>query len=247
MCRDMIRSGQSPNKNFMNVHVRPVESRRLYQQIADQIRELIQAGAFEVGSRLPAERDLAQQLGVSRPSVREALIALDVEGNVEIRSGSGVYVCSQPQPAAPRAAPVLGESPRELMQARAALESAVVLIACTQATSEQVARLREIVRKMGDENARSRPPIDLDRQFHVTIAEMTGNSVMVRLIAELFDERHSPLFAKLRSRYENSRTWRIAVKEHAAIVRAIEARDPLGAQAAMLTHLRASETRWVGG
>jgi GntR family transcriptional regulator, transcriptional repressor for pyruvate dehydrogenase complex len=243
----MIRSGQSPNKSFMNVQVRPVESRRLYQQIADQIRELIQAGAFEVGGRLPAERELAQQLGVSRPSVREALIALDVEGNVEIRSGSGVYVCNQPQPAARKSVPVLGESPRELMQARAAFESAVVVIACSQATAEQVARLREIVRKMGTENARSRPPVDLDRQFHMTVAEMTGNSVMVRLIAELFDERHSPIFAKLRSRYDNTRTWRAAVKEHVAIVRAIEARDPLGAQAAMLTHLRASETRWVGG
>jgi GntR family transcriptional repressor for pyruvate dehydrogenase complex len=230
----------------MNLHVRPVESRRLYQQIADQIRELIQAGAFEVGSRLPPERELAQQLGVSRPSVREALIALDVEGNVEIRSGSGVYVCMQPQPAARSAVPPLGDSPRELMQARAALESAVVVIACSNATPELVARLGEIVKKMEAENARSHPPIDLDRQFHITVAEMTGNSVMVRLVADLFDERHSPLFAKLRSRYENSRTWRSAVKEHLAIVRAIEARDPLGAQAAMLTHLKASELRWVG-
>jgi GntR family transcriptional repressor for pyruvate dehydrogenase complex len=231
----------------MNLHVRPVESRRLYQQIADQIRELIQAGAFEVGSRLPPERELAQQLGVSRPSVREALIALDVEGNVEIRSGSGVYVCTQPQPATARSAvPALGDSPRELMQARAALESAVVVIACSNATPEQIARLGEIVKKMEAENARSRPPIDLDRQFHLTVAEMTGNSVMVRLVADLFDERHSPLFAKLRSRYENSRTWRAAVKEHLAVVRAIEARDPLGAQAAMLTHLKASELRWVG-
>jgi GntR family transcriptional repressor for pyruvate dehydrogenase complex len=244
--KDMIRSGQSPNKRLMNLHVRPVESRRLYQQIADQIRELIQAGAFEVGSRLPPERELAQQLGVSRPSVREALIALDVEGNVEIRSGSGVYVCKQPRSAARIAVPALGDSPRELMQARAALESAVVVIACSQATAEQVARLSEIVKKMGAENARSRPPIDLDRQFHVTVAEMTGNSVMVRLVADLFDERHSPLFAKLRSRYENSHTWRAAVKEHLAIVRAIEARDPLGAQAAMLTHLKAAELRWVG-
>jgi GntR family transcriptional regulator, transcriptional repressor for pyruvate dehydrogenase complex len=169
-----------------------------------------------------------------------------VEGNVEIRSGSGVYVCSQPQPATRKAVPVLGESPRELMQARAALESAVIVIACSHATREQIARLHEIVVKMSAENARSHPPIDLDRQFHITVAEMTGNSVMVRLIGELFDERHSPIFAKLRSRYDNSRTWRAAVKEHGAIVRAIEARDPLGAQAAMLAHLRASELRWVG-
>ena len=69
-----------------------VEPQRLYRQIADQLRTLIQSGEFVAGSRLPAERDLAKQLGVSRPSVREALIALEVEGWVEVRTGSGVYV-----------------------------------------------------------------------------------------------------------------------------------------------------------
>ena len=75
--------------------LKQVDNRRLYQQIADQIRTLIREGNFPVGSRLPPERDLAQQLGVSRPSVREALIALEVEGSVEVRMGAGVYVCAQ--------------------------------------------------------------------------------------------------------------------------------------------------------
>ena len=69
-----------------------VEPQRLYRQIAGQLRALISQGELAVGSRLPAERDLAKQLGVSRPSVREALIALEVEGWVEVRTGSGVYV-----------------------------------------------------------------------------------------------------------------------------------------------------------
>ncbi|MDP3706832.1 MAG: GntR family transcriptional regulator, partial [Polaromonas sp.] len=69
-----------------------VEPQRLYRQIAGQLRALISQGELAVGSRLPAERDLARQLGVSRPSVREALIALEVEGWVEVRTGSGVYV-----------------------------------------------------------------------------------------------------------------------------------------------------------
>ena len=69
-----------------------IEPRRLYRQIADQIRALIRSGEFAVGSRLPPERDLAKQLGVSRPSVREALIALEVEGLVDVRIGSGIYV-----------------------------------------------------------------------------------------------------------------------------------------------------------
>ena len=77
-----------------------VEARRLYRQVADQLRALIDSGEYRVGSRLPTERDLAEQLKVSRPTVREALIALEVEGRVRIRVGSGIYV-SEPAALAP--------------------------------------------------------------------------------------------------------------------------------------------------
>jgi GntR family transcriptional regulator, transcriptional repressor for pyruvate dehydrogenase complex len=230
----------------MSAQFKQVEPRRLYQQIADQIRELIQQGGFDVGTRLPPERDLAQQLGVSRPSLREALIALDVEGSVEIRSGSGVYVCTPPERPA-RESAALGESPSELMQARAALEGSVVVLACARVTAEALERLRGIVNDMRAEVTRLRAPIEPDRLFHLTVAEMTGNSVLVRLVGELFDERHSPISAKLRSRYENRRTWNMAVKEHEAVLRALEARDPLAAESAMRSHLKMSEERWVGG
>lgn len=226
--------------------LKPTDPPRLYQQIADQIKALIAQGAFQVGERLPAERELAVLLGVSRPSLREGLIALDVQGNVEIRGGSGVYVCPQPGPRAPKATPELGESPRELMQARAALESAVMILACAHGTDKQLKQLRTIVARMGADTERSSAALELDRRFHITLAEMGGNSVIARIIAELFDERHSPISAKLSSRYENARSWKAAVKEHEAILRALETRDPIAAQAAMLSHLRASELRWVG-
>jgi GntR family transcriptional regulator, transcriptional repressor for pyruvate dehydrogenase complex len=223
------------------------DPRRLYQQIADQIKELISNEPFNVGDRLPAERDLAVQLGVSRPSLREALIALDVQGNVEIRGGSGIYVCPQPEARAAKATPELGESPRELMQARSAIESAVMILACAHGTPAQLKKLRNIVSRMRAETERNRAPLlDLDRRFHMTLAEMSGNSVMARIIGELFDERHSPISAKLSSKYETPRTWKQAMQEHEAILRALEARDPIAAQAAMLSHLRASELRWVG-
>ena len=225
---------------------KPTEPRRLYQQIADQIKDLIAQGDFQVGDRLPAERELAVLLGVSRPSVREGLIALDVQGNVEIRGGSGVYVCPQPGPRTAKATPELGESPRELMQARSALESAVMILACAHGKAEHLKQLRTIVSRMRAETERNRVPLELDRRFHVTLAEMGGNSVLARIIAELFDERHSPISAKLSSKYENPRTWKAALKEHEAILRALEARDPIAAQAAMLSHLHASELRWVG-
>src|SRR3954453_6245573 len=111
----------------MSVQLKQVEPRRLYQHIADQIRELIEKGGFDPGTRLPPERDLAQQLGVSRPSLREALIALDGGGGVEVRSGSGVFV-SAAQPDRPvRRTAAMGESPSQLMEARSIIEGELVV------------------------------------------------------------------------------------------------------------------------
>lgn len=225
---------------------RPVESRRLYQHIADQIRELIDRGGFEAGTRLPPERDLAQQLGVSRPSLREALIALDVEGRVEVRSGSGVYVSAMKPDRAPGRTAAMGESPSQLMEARSVIEGEVVMLACARITEEPLARLRGLLKDMEAAIERRRTRVDLDRQFHLTLAEVSGNSVLSRLVGELFDERHSPISAKISSRFESTRTWKAALKEHEAILKAVEARDPIAAQAAMRAHLKASAMRWVG-
>ena len=230
----------------MALQLKPVESRRLYQKIADQIRDLIEQGGFEVGTRLPPERDLAQQLGVSRPSLREALIALDVEGRVEVRSGSGVYVSSAASAPSPKSTESLGESPSQLMEARSVIEGEVAILACARVTDELLARLRQIVTSMETEINRRATRVDLDRQFHLTLAEMAGNAVLFRIVGELFDERHSPISAKISSRFETTGTWKSAFKEHEAILKAVEVRDPIGAQAAMRAHIRASTLRWVG-
>jgi GntR family transcriptional repressor for pyruvate dehydrogenase complex len=224
---------------------KPVESRRLYQQIADRIRELIDRGGFEPGTRLPPERDLALQLGVSRPSLREAMIALDVEGRVEVRSGSGVYVSAARTDPAPARTDAMGESPSQLMEARSVIEGEVVALACARAAPEALARLRGILKDMAAALERRGARVDLDRHFHLTLAEMTGNAVLVRLVEQLFDERHSPISAKISSRFESTLTWRAALGEHEAVLKAIEARDPIAAQAAMRVHLQASALRWV--
>ena len=101
-----------------------IEPRRLYRQIADQIRGLIKSGEFPAGARLPPERDLAKQLGVSRPSVREALIALEVEGLVEVRIGSGIYVLASPSSAGESASESDAPAgPFELLRARYVIEA----------------------------------------------------------------------------------------------------------------------------
>lgn len=229
----------------MPATIKPVETRRLYQHIADQIRALLLNGNYPVGYRLPPERDLALQLGVSRPSLREALIALEIAGSVEIRMGSGVYVCST-HGRAPKPTAAFGESPSELMQARAAIEGAVVLMACAQATPEKLAQLSVHLEAMRQDVSQGKAPLENDRAFHLCLAAMSGNSVMFRLVTELFDERHSPISAQLSGHFESSATWQIAIAEHESICQAITDRNPLAAELAMRSHLKASEVRWVG-
>jgi GntR family transcriptional repressor for pyruvate dehydrogenase complex len=228
----------------MNGQAKIMEPRRLYQQIADQIRELIDSGEFLAGARLPAERELAQRLGVSRPSLREALIALEIDGSVEIRMGSGVYVSSEPAQS-PSRTKSLGESPSELMQARAALEGTTIVLAASRIDAAALETLRATLDAMRSEIETGRKPLDQDRQFHVIIAEQSGNSVLARLVGDLFDERHSPISAQFRVKFEDKDTWIFALQEHEAILAALEAKDPLLAQAAMHSHLDSSRRRWV--
>ncbi|ANG97662.1 GntR family transcriptional regulator [Brucella pseudogrignonensis] len=228
----------------MSEHIGSVEPRRLYQQIADRVRLLIREGHFPAGSRLPAERELAHQLGVSRPSLREALIALEIAGNVEIRMGSGIYVAAE-ETRLPAQGGSIGESPLEIMQARSLIEGSAVIMACSQINTEALERLRGNLDAMRLQIEAERKPIELDRQFHLIIAEQSGNSVVARIVRDLFDERHSPLTAQMRTRYENAETWTYALAEHEKIYAALEARDPLLAQAAMRTHLDTSKQRWM--
>ncbi|GAB4071317.1 FadR family transcriptional regulator [Ancylobacter sonchi] len=226
----------------MNI-IRTAE-RRLYQQVADQIRGLILSGDFSTGSRLPAERELAQQLGVSRPSLREALIALEIDGTVEIRMGSGIYVTGAGE-RRPLAVAATGESPVELMEARATVESAVAALAAARITPLALQAMRSILDAMRADIEEERKPLDHDRQFHLAIAGQTGNSVIVRLVAELFDERHSPMSSQFRAHFDTPVNWLSALAEHEAILAALEVRDGPLAEALMRVHLAESKRRWL--
>lgn len=217
------------------------DSRRLYRQIADRLRAAIDGGEFGRGSRLPAERDLARQLGVSRPSVREALIALEVEGLVEVRMGSGVYVseCARAAPPVPASA----ESPLETLRARELIEGELASRAAGSARPGLLQGLRGALRQMQADLDAGRPPTQGDRLFHLRIAEAAGNGVLTRIVTDLYDERRNPLFEQLGSHFENLPSWRLALAEHDAVVDAIAARDADAARAAMSRHLRQSHDR----
>src|ERR1700704_1923429 len=124
-----------------SVPLEAVEARRLYRQVADQLRALIDSGEYAGGSRLPTERDLAEQLKVSRPTVREALIALEVEGRVRIRVGSGIYVAEPTAAASLLSVSAVIEGPFELLRAREFIEGAIAEQAARVAKPEDIARI----------------------------------------------------------------------------------------------------------
>ena len=149
--------------------LQPVEPQRLYRQIAEQLRAGIAKGEFAVGARLPAERDLATQLGVSRPSVREALIALEVEGWVEIRTGSGIYVLDRSARTTPQSAPVQLAAtewgPLELIRARRLVEGEVAALAARLAKRKDIDAMVKAVQAMEADASKAVMPLDGDARF----------------------------------------------------------------------------------
>lgn len=215
--------------------------RRLYRQVADQLRQLFDSGEYAAGDRLPTERELAERMGISRPTIREALIALEVEGRVRIRVGSGIYVTEPPCSAPPSNA---GEGPFELLRAREFIEGAIAEEAAQHVKAEHIRFLDKVLGRMDRQRHPTRTTISLDREFHAGIAAILGNAVLVRVVGDLFDQRMNPYFERLSSYFEDRTTWQAALEEHRAVRDALAAHDAGGAKAAMRHHLRLSQERF---
>ena len=222
--------------------IQAVESRRLYRQIADQIAALIERGEYGEGERLPPERDLAKQLGVSRPSVREALIALEVEGYVEVRVGSGVYVVG---PDRTKASQLPADSgPFELIRARWIIEAECAALAAKHATRAQVRAMEDALDDMASQRDRNTLPLAADKQFHLRIAEASGNSALALVVRTLWEQRTGPLFLRLEHHFDTPALWTVAIREHREIVAAIARHDSAGARAAMRRHMDQAARRF---
>lgn len=223
--------------------LQPLEPQRLYRQIAEQLRAGMLSGEYAVGHRLPAERELAVQLGVSRPSVREALIALEMEGWVEVRTGSGVYVLERNQGSKGTPVAAAEWGPLELIRARRVVEGETAALAATLAQPEHLAAMDQALQTMREEAALGQPPLEGDRAFHSAIVQACGNAVLVETVHSFWDARRGPLFTRLGGYFETPRSWRTALKEHQTILAAIRAQDPVAARAAMHAHMDKSHHR----
>lgn len=212
-------------------------STRIYARVSGNLLERISNGEFAIGARLPPERELAQFYAVSRPTIREAIIALEVDGVVSVRQGSGVYViATQPRSG------IAGETdigPFELLEARRAIEGEACALAATQIDSMQLQRLDALVAEMHGDNqdddiARSE---QADRRFHLLIAEASGNSAMAAVVDMLWDMRFRSPQSRMLTTKAHAAGVKPRVEEHVAIVDALKRGDPELARAAMRLHL----------
>lgn len=208
---------------------------KLYQQLAASLEEAIAVRRYAVGERLPAERELAEDFGVSRPTVREAMLALEIRGLVEVRHGSGVYVTKSS--AGPVTNQELDIGAFELTEARALFEGEAAALAAATITDQELRELEAIVDEMVSENEGENKGEQADRRFHLAIAEATRNSAIVTVVEQLWDLRYrSPL-----CRHMLDRARAVGVKplidQHRTILDALTARDPKRARRAMRDHL----------
>ena len=210
-----------------------VESRRLYRQIAEQIAQLIESGEFLPGTRLPAERELASSLGVSRASVREAIISLEISGLVEVRVGTGIFVTAPERQAA---ACDVGPGPFELLQARKLIEGEIAAVAAAKASAADVAALRDCVARMQAHVEDFAAREASDRDFHLQIAKATGNGSLELVVEGLWDQR-AELWRRTQQHFHTPELAQKTIRDHAAILKAIAAHDADGARAAMHRHL----------
>jgi DNA-binding FadR family transcriptional regulator len=215
---------------------------RLYRMIADQIAGRIRAGDFPRGRRLPSERDLAEQLQVSRASIREALIALEIEGYVEVRVGTGVFVADKegagaasaagPNASAAQSADDIG--PFDLLEARLLIEPECAGMAAQHATPAQLAAIREAHEGMSLTDSPGRH----DREFHGAIAAACGNAALAAAVGHLWNlTQSSSVYRRMQDYFVDAKVWAVAHAEHQRILTAIVARDPMRARHAMHAHL----------
>jgi len=211
---------------------------RTYVGLAKQIYDLITAGGVAPRARLPSERTLAERFGVSRTLVREAIIALEMQGVVEVRVGSGIYVAEAPEARSVTFELPRGPGPIETLRARGVIESGIAALAATERKDSDLdllfAALRSMRENMHDKAANEAA----DREFHLAIARATGNEVLRLVVTAMWDNsRADPLWKKIEEHFHTPALREASQQDHQRIFSAIVARDAAAARSAMHAHL----------
>lgn len=218
--------------------LKPIEKTRVYEAAVDQIKDQIEGGEWPAGTQLPSERELAEQLGIGRPSVREALRVLEVMGLIEIRPGQGSFV-SERSPGAQQMQLLQSmlredEYVVELLEVRELLETQIASLAAQSATEDDIECMEEILEQMKESVSDGGTGADENVEFHLALTRAVGNRVLFEVHQLLLKLSRDPVerFFQVPGRLTRS------LEGHREILDAIKERNPHKAQQAMLTHMR---------
>lgn len=213
---------------------------RPYQEAGMMLRNMIVQYQYNIGQRLPPEREIAALLNVSRTTVREALIMLEIEGLVEVRRGAGIFVTGEPDATHPQSAGYQSAGPFELLQARQLLESNIAEFAALQATREDIINMRQALlleEQFLASNAAEQTE-NADKNFHLAVAQATHNSMLVELFNQSWQWReNNPLWVQLHRHIDNPHYRREWLDDHRRILAALVKKDASAAKLAMWQHL----------
>ncbi len=206
---------------------------RLYQQLVAKMLESLDSGEYPVGSRLPSERELSERFGVGRPTVREAIIALEVQGRVEVKTGSGAYVLQDNHVNNLKR----NFSPFELTEARVLIEGEASALAASMITSEQLNELEGALDEMARENEQGDLTSELaDRKFHKIISQATHNRILTNTINYLWDIQEHSAEIQLAHQAVCKTDAQRRLNEHRAIFDSLAKGDSQAARIAMRNH-----------
>jgi DNA-binding FadR family transcriptional regulator len=225
--------------------IKPIETKKRYALVIDQIIDLIKQGSFKKGDRLPPERIMAKKLGVSRPSVREAYSALEIAGILESRVGSGTYVQSERindffekkiNDIATKE-----ESPYEIISLRKIIEPEIVALAAKNAKPENISEIESILRKMKSQIKEGQSyTLDTDRMFHIAVAKASGNSVLLHTLQFILDLTEEDLWKKIREQIIKTPEHSIKdIDYHEKVFNCIKNKDIKNARVIMKKHFTA--------
>lgn len=209
---------------------------RLYLAVVDRLKRAIESGVYPVGGRLPSERELAEELGVSRPVIREAIIVLESRGMVQTRHGAGVFV----QADAESAGGAIFDSdsgPFEVIEARRLLEGEIAALAAALVTERQIAEMQRLIDRIADVRLDEATREKADRAFHIALARVTDNDVLAGIVETLWDMRYQSALCEYFFRRAREAGIEPPVDEHQKVLDALKARDAEAARGAMREHL----------
>ncbi|MBW6510825.1 MAG: FadR family transcriptional regulator [Desulfuromonadaceae bacterium] len=231
----------------MTIAFKPIRPKKISEEIVQQIKDLISVGQLTPGSRIPSERDLAAMMGVSRPSVREALMVLEAMGLLESRQGGGTYVRSLTETTLTDPLTNMVENNPQLLQAlvevRKGIESWSAFLAATRASVEEIEELGRLYREMERQTLSGGWDPNIDTKFHIIITAATHNTLQQHVLNSIHGLFSATIHLALSEFYKRAGYLQPLLEQHRMIYEAISLRNPEVARDRMMDHLEFVEEK----